>query len=290
MPDTSDSVAPYMGRTLATVAAVLSIVATVVGGWSAWRAKQAEDQAKATQLELDQVKLANEYQIKVFELIDKSLASEQGGLILASAYTSSLKDQALQASLTNAIRVVAQSRQGVGKLTPEEAAALQILQTTAREAAGREIAADAEASAPAKVAAVIANPLSTAGVTQAKVNVKAVNPVGWDVDVFWCEGVGEPSRALANAVARDLGAVADAGAALGGQKLGRIRVRELRTAVAQRGNLPQATNEVRADEGEDTLADATALVATAQVPAKPFRRIRSNSGTKWYLSVFACGV
>jgi len=270
---------PYLGRTLATLAALFSLAATALSGVGAWYANQASEQSQATQAALEQSKLVKDYQIKVFEIVDKSLSQAQGGLVLASAYASSLDDQKLQTLVIQAIRVVALSRQKTGALTQEEAAALQVLTEATRQADVTQIENAPNVTDTTKAAAAIVNPLSQNGVTEAQLNRKAINPIGWDVDVFWCVSRGDPSQQLADAIARDLADKADAGTPLSGQPLGRIRVRQLTDAAADRGNLPKDTNEVRADIGEESMGDALVLAASAKA-THPFFREKSGTSTR----------
>ena len=280
---------PFFSRGLATLTAVLSLFASIFGAFSAWQAEQAKRQAQETQAAFERSRLTKDYQIKVFEMVDKSLAAE-GGLIMASAYASSLEDARLQASLADAIRVVARSRQTAGKLTPEEAEAFQILVAATRQAAKETVQEDADVPQTTKVAAGVVSPLSDVGVTSGRLNAQPVNPIGWDVDVFWCESRGQASRQLANAVAADLAGRADARSAINGAQLGRIRVRTLRDQTARAGKLATSRNEVRADAGEEALADSLAGLASGKSPGAPFSRAASGAATKWYLSLFACGV
>src|SRR5262249_19466418 len=223
MPDKDSSDRPYIGRTLATLTALFSLAATGLSAVGAWYADQAKEQAQATQTALEQSKLVKDYQIKVFEIVDKSLSEVQGGLLLASAYASSLDDQKLQTSLVQALRVVGTARLRAGTLTPEEATALEVLTTTARQAELTSVENAPDISESAKAAAAVANPLSQSGVTDAQLNRGAINPIGWDIDVFWCASRGKASHDLADAVAQDLASKADAKAPLsGGQILGHI--------------------------------------------------------------------
>jgi len=288
MADGDASAKPFLGRTLATVAAFFSIAATAISAIGAWSADQAKIQAEKTQAAFEESKLVKDYQIKVFEIVDKSLSAEQGSLVMASAYVSSLDDAKLQAALIQAIRVVATARQKVNKLSIEEAEALGALKETAQRAAVAQIENSIKLSDNEKAAATLANPLSENGVTQAQMNQKSINPIGWDVDVFWCVGRGDTSRNLAATIAEDLATQADARTPVGGQVLGRVRVRQLTDASADAGNLPKNTNEVRADDGEETIADALANAASARTD-EPFVRKTSGAGTKWYVSLFACG-
>jgi hypothetical protein len=286
MADSGGSDKAYAGRMIATAAAILSLIATGLGGYGTWSAERAKEKADQTQAELDRSKLIKDYQLKVFEMIDKSLSDTQGSLVLASAYVSSIDDPKVQGDLSKAIRVVAEVRYRLNKLTPEEAEALQLLKADTRNADLAEAAATQSASAPA--AAPVANPLSDNGVASPKVNQADINPIGWDVDVFWCDGRGEASKSLAAAVAKDLAAKADSRTPVSGAYLGLVRLRQLTDAAASQGNLPSRENAVLGDSGEETLADALAGLASAK-GSQPFVRKPSGSNSRWYLSVFACG-
>jgi hypothetical protein len=283
------AVSPFLGRTLATVVAMLSIVSTAAGLWSAHRADQAKQQSEATQNAFEQLKLNKDYQLHIFELVDKSLSSTDGGLILASAYATSLDDAKLQKNLADAIRAVAAARKGGGgkPLSTEETVALNDLSTSVQQAAAG--AAVAAAKPEEMAVAFLANASSDTGV-KATVNTGKVNPLGWDVDVFACASRGAPSQALAQRIVDDLAAKARAGTTLGNQSLGRIRLRILSVETQKRGGFPTSTNEVRADIGEEPFADAVAAAVNAMpgAPAARFDRRTSKSKTPWYVSVFAC--
>jgi len=278
----------YAGRTIATFAAVFSLAATILSGISAWSSDRAKEQAERTQLALDESKAVKDYQLRVFEMIDKSLSGEQGSLVLASAYISSLDDQKIQDALLQAIRVVAEARQRSNKLTPEEAEALQLLKADTRAAQVAQIEAAQNAPTATQAAAAVVNPLSENGVDSSKVNQSDINPIGWDIDVFWCTAGGDASKSLASNVAKELAARADSRVALSGAYLGRIRIRQLTDAAADQGKLPKQANAILADVGEESLGDALAAVAGAKT-GKVFARQPSGSRSQWYLSVFACG-
>jgi len=290
MAETGDG-RPFFGRTLATAAAVFSLASTVVAGISAYYAEKAKSQSEKTQAELSATKLTKDYQIQVFQMVDKSLAGD-GGLVLASAYVSSLDNKELKGSLGQALRTVGQVRQHAGKLTPEEVTALALMTDAVRSTDVAPEAAPAGGggtTAPPPTATAVASPLSNAG-PAAKVVQSTVNAAGWDVDVFWCEGKGAPSQQLATRIGQALGAQANTGATLGGQALGRIRVRMLSNASASRGGYPVASNEVRADPGEESFANALGGLANGLPGVAGFRTTPSTSSTRWYVSLFACGV
>src|SRR5262245_56444632 len=90
---------PYFSRGLATAAAVLSLLSTVLGGVSAYFAAGAKEKAEAA---YNNSKLTKDYQIQVFQMVDRSLSKDGGGLALAAAYVTSLDNPDLQAALTQA--------------------------------------------------------------------------------------------------------------------------------------------------------------------------------------------
>lgn len=114
---------------------------------------------------------------------------------------------------------------------------------------------------------------------------------GYDLDVFWCaEGPREAINFnLASAAAQKLLALSKAKQALGGQPIGRIRLRAL-PADKQGNGYPDASsgNQIRYDASELGVAqDIERRLSSSGVSG--FVAKQSNMNTKWYISLFVCG-
>lgn len=143
---------------------------------------------------------------------------------------------------------------------------------------------------------VLAPALASAGRASAPswvMNRSAVDPAGWDIDVFACESGGEASLALATKAAAELASAADERSRLAGEKLGRIRLRMLSSSAGEGRDLPRNVNAVVAD-GTGSAAPATeeplALAIADRLRSSADFEVRANtgSGSAWYLALTAC--
>jgi hypothetical protein len=289
----------WFGRSVATAAAILSVVATAVGVRSTLTADDARDQAiTATsenaelQRKLEQYRYDRDYQLKVFQHLDDAVDNKNpGALVLAAAFSESVGDEETRATLGDAIWNIANIRADAGEPpSPSEMKALEGLKRKAH-------AEDARAALPAPASPVTSNTTSqpppkatpsivVAAADSAARTITAGSPLGWDIDVFWCATSGDVSAARARGVGERVGALAAAGQKLGGERLGRVRVRRLSEAAEKSGAYTGGENYVVADEGEDALALELARYASAA--GEPYAMMRSNTGSRWYLSIFAC--
>lgn len=269
---------PYFGRPLATLIAVTSILSSAFGLVSKCAADKAADKAADAQLaiqrvqrQLDLTKEDDDYQVKIFEMVDKSLSAQGGGLVLASAYVTSVRNPDLRTRLAEALRTVALTRQ---PLSDAENQALGIVMKSVQSVG---------LGSTAGPAAGVTNPNSTAGSTEKLVD--APNPIGWDIDIFWCTPA---NHGAAWALAYSLRDAANAHRRLADQLLGQIRLRQLDPGTAQADDLPTTGNRILVDPGEEALAAALVEHAAALTPAQVFTPSRSGTGSRWYISMFAC--
>jgi hypothetical protein len=276
----------FLPRTLATISALFSVVATVAGVVSGYYAEEANRRAQDNANTLARMTLNKDYQVHVFDMVDKALSMKSGGLVLAAAYAKSVDDTQVQQALTEAIRVVAQARDQSGDhLTDAEKQAFQLLKQDVQTASQAPDAADAQTL-------VVEAPNSAVGGAADRVVNTDPDPLGWDIDVFWCESRGAPSQTAATAVANALSSIAETPRGqVAGERLGRVRLRKLSRASASGGGFPDQANTVRADSGKTDLAGGVQAVANAALAAGAdrFTVSASKSHIKWYLSVFACG-
>ncbi len=115
---------------------------------------------------------------------------------------------------------------------------------------------------------------------------------GWDIDVFWCQGVDEEAyyaKALAAAqVLADQAASSQPVAS--GVSLGRIRLRSLPAAFQD--NPAYAAHGVTLvydrGPGEQAAAAAIQKFLAGKQPKTPFSLVQSTGQSKWYLSAFVC--
>lgn len=162
--------------------------------------------------------------------------------------------------------------------------------------AGAPAAGSAPPTAPAppppatpSVAQQVAQAALQAAVRQAYVDL------GWDIDVFWCEGKsGDQNRARAQALVNQLNVERGRQAERGGPipnglafPVGRVRVRPLTTAVNARDGYRVSSDEIRAEEGEATQSAALRTFAAAN-GGLTLGEQRSTMKTIYYLSVFMC--
>ncbi len=118
-----------------------------------------------------------------------------------------------------------------------------------------------------------------------RVNSQAVNVGGWDIDVFACEE--HPGQLTAAKQTADyLGKLADARTGLGGQPLGRIRLRTLPAATRRKLNT-FAGNQVMAATNEGAIANPLAKAA-GEASGLPVLIRPASTPTPWYVSVMFC--
>jgi hypothetical protein len=147
---------------------------------------------------------------------------------------------------------------------------------------------------PAAAYAACAAPpaISDAG-RSAKTHLTAGSPnTGWDIDIFWC---GRPGTTIADKTIEAANyrkacrafVELSANQPVGGETLGQRRLRRLPSALQDGIYYPQAGDVIRYDLGrasEQILGQAIG----DKVWPKGYALQPSSSGTRWYLSMFAC--
>ncbi|MFN3456146.1 MAG: hypothetical protein ACK4Z8_01055 [Novosphingobium sp.] len=117
--------------------------------------------------------------------------------------------------------------------------------------------------------------------------------IGWDIDIFWCEGpTGETERyKTALEIGQSLSQAAVAGKfIMPGMKLGRVRLRSLPVTQQSSKQFYTSGNALISDGGKGEAAAADALKNFIVSTAKKSLDIKQSYGanTNWYLSAFIC--
>lgn len=117
--------------------------------------------------------------------------------------------------------------------------------------------------------------------------------IGWDVDVFWCEGGADELARYTKAlkIGQTLASAAQAETTIApGMKLGRIRLRSLPVSQQGNGMFYTSGDAVVADSGVGEMESAGKLGAfISSKTALPLRTVKSiGVKTNWYLSAFIC--
>jgi|APFre7841882724_1041349.scaffolds.fasta_scaffold56036_2 hypothetical protein len=304
---------PGKGIAGATVVAVIAAIASLASaGLSAWQNQEARklqkeiaDKQQAAQelfqrqeASLRQLELDREYQLGVVERVADALekastAPSQVNVASALLYTlpdGDLKDRLIVVVLGEAQRAaeqgvkldasVASLRSSVrDSAVPMAAPSLAPSPSSGAEPTGTVQPAPIEPerpSAPAQTVDLVVNPSAT----------------GWDVDVFWCQsadgGAGDANEARAKRTAERLAEISRDGESLGGERLGRVRVRELTVEANARPQYRLSTDQIFLDAGEATIGQAVAGVARAA--GAPLAVVDRQGGkvSPWYLSAFYC--
>lgn len=118
---------------------------------------------------------------------------------------------------------------------------------------------------------------------------------GWDLDIFWCRGaLANENYQRADVLATEFGALARAGRALApGVRLGRVRARPASIAYQQLPKSAAVRPWVIADRGAGEAEAAAAVRVSANtLLGRELIGAGTSTGrpTKWYLSLFLCGL
>lgn len=307
---------PRKGIAGAMVVAVIAAIASLASaGLSAWQNQEARklqkelaDKQQAAQelfqrqeASLRQLELDREYQLGVVERVADALekastAPNQVNLASALLYTlpdGDLKDRLIVVVLGEAQRA---AEQGV-KLD----ASVASLRGSVRDSAVPMAAAPSLAPSPSSssgaeptdtVQPAPIEPQRPSALAQTVDLVADPSATGWDVDVFWCQsadgGAGDANEARAKRVAERLAEISRAGTSIGGERLGRVRLRELTVEANARPQYRLSTDQIFLDAGEGTIGEAVAGVARdAEAPLGVVNR-QGGKVSPWYLSAFYC--
>lgn len=272
-----------LDKVVNTVGAIAAVAATIAGVISAQRAENARLEAVAVATAFEARKYSDELQYKVFEKIENSVTADAPGrLIVGATYLSFIQDEQAKQVWCAAITQIAQAK--ASSLTSAERNAVTLAKDCAvpRFAPSADLEqrrADVDQSRRTEPSG---DPAFAPALEQAQVrNAAPRNPVGWDIDVFWCADGG--SREQARAGADRLAKVADERSRrLGGELLGRVRLIRVEKHRAPK------TDAIYADVGEEPFAAAIAKEVGSATGRPP--QVQSNAQpTPWYLGVFLCG-
>lgn len=294
----------FLSGGIAAISALFAI-------WSQAEASKAADRAARAKQALDQAQLAFQRergdrsdQLVIYDRVEKQLGvSQPHGLVISSSYAQLVKDAQVRQVLCQTILAVAKDRIDTSEagMRPRFAAAMgdvrQLLKDCVIEAAEEQridpqgrLAAGVPSGAAAGSGTVVQ---SQAPVTQV-VSKALISPDGWDIDVFWCQSQGQPSRDLAGKIAQHLARASDTGRRISvparnsAEKLGRIRLRSL--APAAQASLAPPSNVPVVVGSADEADFARALAAHVNGASGAGIRYSPTAATsQWYISFFACG-
>lgn len=149
---------------------------------------------------------------------------------------------------------------------------------------------DARQSAIESAPAPVAGKVSASRLSYATRVLAVGKSNGWDIDIFWCQGPDEGVHfAQAVNVATLLGNKSSAGERVGGEILGRVRLRSLPKDVQSKPEYaPRGPIIVADNAAEKALAKGiTDALAAARTPVT-FQHVPGASGTAWYIGAFVC--
>lgn len=128
-------------------------------------------------------------------------------------------------------------------------------------------------------------PATTTSAPTAQTHAGAIG--GWDLDIFWCAHA-DLAQAKANytSACRAYGTLISQ-SQVGGESIGRVRLRRLPTALQGKG-YPTTGTVVRYDVGEASEQLLSDEIGRTVWPGR-YKLQPSNSGTRWYVSMFSCG-
>lgn len=276
---------------IVAIPAAVSLIAAVASTFSAVRAGQQAEK-------LERYKLARQEQLTVYDRVEKHLSSPSAtNLVISSAYVQMIDDAEIKKALCETIGSVAV--QTFNNLAEgDERQRFQVSLRNVRElmddcsrtlAEGLAIrSADPALAAADEPASEVQASAATQAPLVRVVSNAAASPTGWDIDVFWCESRGEGSRTMATRTADHLAAISNSSRELGGERVGRVRLRSVRPAV-QASLAPVPGNRVFGDSEEREFADAVAAELNDLLPGTNVTYSLTNRATRWYVSLFMCG-
>jgi hypothetical protein len=282
----------WPGWMTAAVPALVSLAAAV---YSANSASVANERAES----LERFKLDRESRFQVYDRVENQLSKgAPANLVMASAYVELIEDVEIKQALCKTINSIAFEHLDRDPPHPDRERFANALREVARVA--QECSEGINVGRALPAAGGDGGPGGSQGTNAAAVQARATseaptvftsggdNPTGWDVDVFWCQGQGERSREAATAATRFLAGASRSDMRIGGQSLGRVRLRSLSPAAQQR-LLPAAGNLIAGTADEAPFAQALAAELNDHVPGAGLRYARTPTATRWYVSIFTCG-
>lgn len=275
---------------VAAIPASVSLICAIYAGVSASNARADADK-------LADQRLSREERMKVYERVEAQLGSESPhGIMIASAYTRLIQDGKVKRDLCELINVVAIAKVESAESDSDRAGTMTSMRRVARETSdcaeelNRALAAF-EANRSETGHSASASQLEQTAQSEApagEVLTPHPNAQGWDIDVFSCEGRGDPSRELAKSVADRLAGLAKANRQIGEESLGRIRLRHASRAAQNHIMSGQIGNAVIASADERPFAEALAEELKAGTAATHYRLVDTAAMTRWYISIWTC--
>jgi hypothetical protein len=280
---------------LTIVPAVISaLVAVGAAAYSSSQASRAQGEAQ----KLETFKISRSERMKVYERVEAQLASESPyGLLIADGYTRIIEEPQVKKDLCELIGVVAASKVQAQQSATPGGPSLSVMEVLRRARQCAHLIDVGRAELTKQNGAAAANNASAADLEKAAGGEGSTgqdltanpNQRGWDVDVFACAGHGQASQRLAKDVADRLADLARRGESLGGQELGRVRLRNASEAAqAALYSAPLGNSVLRSDDEAD-FAEAVRRLANSSDPQPNFGVLPAPATTPWYVSVFACG-
>jgi hypothetical protein len=278
---------------LATIPAAVSIFAALLSAMSASSAREDADK-------FAEQRLTREERMKVYERVEAQLGSDEThGILIAAAYTGLIQDAEMKQNLCELINLVAREKIEAAGSTDMRAGHIATLARIARDT--RECSDElrramasyqATQSSGERAPPPPASQLQQAARQETPVQTVLTpnpNPQGWDIDVFSCEGQGQLSRQLAGAVAQRLAQYAQTNQPLGGQALGRIRLRHASVAAQRQLTPDPLGHSVLGSPDEQQLLNAVVADLNLNMGGARFGIRQAPPTTPYYVSVFACG-
>lgn len=283
---------------------VVALIAAAISIWSQIEARRAADRATELKVQADEAQLAFQRyrgergdQLVIYDRVEKQLGiREPHALVISSSYAQLVEDPKVREVLCQTILAVAKDRveSSEDALRPRFAAALgnasQLLKDCIIEAI-EEQRIDPQgnlAGQPATAAAGGGSVVQAQAPVTKVVSSAVASPDGWDIDVFRCDSQGEKSAQLAARAANHLARASDRGRRIGGQRLGRIRLRSLSAAAQSKLAPPSNVPVVVGSADEAELAQAIAADVN-QATDIDFKYSYTAAISQWYISLFACG-
>jgi hypothetical protein len=261
-------------------------IAAIFGIVSSWQGMLAKDRAGKAEASAQEIKQKLEQQASDREdvKVDRDYQVQVTTMALASLKENDTRAQAAMIGLVGTLPNTDLATKLTLALTTSSDPAVKKEATETLEAAR---AFEVQQRVDAKAAQAGKSPIGAAiGVTRQL--TPRPNAKGWDIDIFWCDGVNDAKR-RADVLGAVLAKQANEGLRVDGEILGRVRVRPLPALVNQRPQY-QIFGDIigpdAADPAEGQLARAVAAIAAGSgVP------VAVRPGTKrspWYVSVFFC--
>lgn len=274
----------------------LVLIVSTIGSGLSYCAKQAADKASAQAVEArneatrvleaqaaarEDLKVQQDYQLKVAQMVMDSLASQdrrrqKAVLALVLTLPTDMADR-----LTRAM--AGSDDPEVSKQASIALQATEDFREQTREGPGKGSARP--------VATAVAAPATGTLPSRSQLLAPYVAK-GWDIDIFWCQGLGgareTQAYGRAKALAQRLADMSRAGSKLENDKLGRIQLRPLSPIINQRPDYTIYSDIVRAYANSGETEFAQKLIGLSNKMELPLDLRNAGTRQDWYISVFFC--